>query len=201
MKTKERIKASALTLFNQQGLINVTLREVAEKMDKSYGNITYHFPTKFDLIEDLYVDMQLEFQEIAKKVNHSDSILHTLLLLPSYTYDLSIKYLFFYVDYIEIKRHYASFMKQVDKDNSQRAVFYRGLLQKLLEQGFFEKHIGGDSLDYMIQLSGAIRTFYFIQYNEVERNKDSYMLFVNRMLYAYLSIKGRDVAKKYGVIA
>lgn len=201
MKTKERIKATALTLFNQQGLINVTLREVAAKMDKSYGNITYHFPTKFDLIEDLYIDMQLELQGISNKLKGSDSLLYTILQLPSYTYDLSIKYLFFYVDYIEIKRHYASFMERVDKDNMQRAVFYRRLLQDILDQGFFEKHIGTESLDYIIQLSGAIRTFYFIQYNEVERNKDAYMLFVNRMLYPYLSIKGRDMAKKFGIVA
>ena len=57
MKTKHLVKQTARVCFNEKGLMNVTLRDVAAQLDKSYGNITYHYPTKEAVITELFDDM------------------------------------------------------------------------------------------------------------------------------------------------
>ena len=52
MKTKDKIKIKATELFNNKGFKNVTLREVAKALGISYGNVTYHFKTKKEVIKD-----------------------------------------------------------------------------------------------------------------------------------------------------
>ena len=72
MKTKEKIKNTARELFNSKGFKNVTLREVAKELSISYGNITYHFKTKKQLIFCLYEDMLKETEEIIKTFDYNN---------------------------------------------------------------------------------------------------------------------------------
>jgi len=51
--------------------MNITLREIAEKLNKSYGNITYHFATTEVLINDLFEDMNTELVVLQNKINGS----------------------------------------------------------------------------------------------------------------------------------
>ncbi len=51
--TKEKIIARALELYNEHGVEYVGVRELAKDLELKGGNITYYFPTKFDLISEL----------------------------------------------------------------------------------------------------------------------------------------------------
>ena len=53
MTTKDRIAAEALSQFNQKGINQVGVREIARSLDISPGNMSYHFPKKEDLL--LYI--------------------------------------------------------------------------------------------------------------------------------------------------
>jgi len=63
LKTKEKIIAATLKLFNEQGVENVTTRTVASFLDISQGNLHYHFPNKNCLIEQLYSDFKTGLQD------------------------------------------------------------------------------------------------------------------------------------------
>lgn len=71
MKTKERILATALELFNSEGLKEVTLRRIAGEMGISQGNLNYHYKAKADIVSALYyqlVDrMNLEMEKITQE--------------------------------------------------------------------------------------------------------------------------------------
>ncbi|NQZ77062.1 MAG: TetR family transcriptional regulator [Ekhidna sp.] len=54
MKTKERIALNALELFNNQGVKEVTLRQIANSLKISHGNLNYHYKLKEQIISDLY---------------------------------------------------------------------------------------------------------------------------------------------------
>jgi AcrR family transcriptional regulator len=57
MDTKERITQRALELFNQNGIEYVGMRELAASLGMKIGNITYYFPTKNDLVNQLALDL------------------------------------------------------------------------------------------------------------------------------------------------
>lgn len=71
MKTKERILATALELFNSEGLKEVTLRRIAGEMGISQGNLSYHYKAKADIVSALYfqlVDrMDIEMEKITQE--------------------------------------------------------------------------------------------------------------------------------------
>ena len=50
MPTRQRILSEASRLFNLNGWQHVTVRAISESINISPGNLSYHFPTKKDLI-------------------------------------------------------------------------------------------------------------------------------------------------------
>ncbi len=51
--TRERILEAARRLFNEKGYAATTVVEIAASVGISQGNLTYHFPTKRDLVTEL----------------------------------------------------------------------------------------------------------------------------------------------------
>lgn len=49
-KTKQKIILSAVSLFNERGLMNVKNQDIAEKSGISLSNFNYHFSNKKDLV-------------------------------------------------------------------------------------------------------------------------------------------------------
>ncbi len=200
MKTKDRIIHTARELFNNKGFKNVTLREVAKELSISYGNVTYHFKTKNQLILNLYEDMLSETSEILKSFDNNN-LFKTLLEAPKLTFKISIKYLFFYVDFVEIKRSYTALFLKVEQDNTNRKKWYLQILQQLQVQGLLREELTDKDLDYLMDLSGAMRTFFFINlppenFSDVDL-KDRYIAYVNHLIFPYLTIKGIEKYTSY----
>ena len=193
MKTKELVKRKAMELFNRNGVRNVTLREVAKALDKSYGNITYHFKTKNDLILELYEDMKEETQEILNAFD-PQNLLSGILDAPRTTFAISMKYLFFYVDYVEIRRNFEAVYARVEADIELRKQGYLQVLQLLQTKELLREDLTHDDLDYLMDLSGAMRTFFFLNLSPKSFTdpalEDHYIRYMNKLLFPYLTHKG-----------
>jgi AcrR family transcriptional regulator len=200
MKTKDKIKIKATELFNNKGFKNVTLREVAKALGISYGNVTYHFKTKKEVIELLYEDMLTETKQILQTFDMSN-LFKGILDAPKLTFQISMKYLFFYVDFIEVKRSYVELAIRIEKDNEERKFGYLLLLNQLQKEGVLREELTQSDLDYLMNLSGAMRTFFFINldpdnFNDVDL-ETKYVNYVNQLVYPYLTQKGIEKYKEY----
>lgn len=58
--TRERILESSRKLFNEKGYAATTLAEIAKSVGIAPGNLTYHFPTKGELVTELKKRMEEE---------------------------------------------------------------------------------------------------------------------------------------------
>lgn len=200
MKTREQIKRKATDLFNQKGFKNVTLREVAKVLGKSYGNITYHYKTKDHLILDLYEDMIAETTEIMTSFT-SQNLFHGILDAPKKTFKISMKYLFFYVDYVEIRRNYKAIYLKVEESNAFRKENFMKVLEQLQVQKIIREELTQNDLNYLMDLSGAMRTFFFLNLHpenfadpELETR---YIEYVNNLVLPYLTVKGVEEYRTY----
>ena len=113
MKTRDRILASSLLLFNQEGEQNVTTVDIANELDMSPGNLYYHFKGKESIIEALFVNYDEELssllaQSLENKLSIEDHWLFVYVL-----FEEIYKFRFFYLNadnillkYPDIKRRF-----------------------------------------------------------------------------------------------
>lgn len=194
MKTKDLIKERARILFNKHGVTNITLRHIAQAIDKSYGNVTYHYKNKLTLIMDLYLAMNHEIEKLQLEFSSHD-LLKSVLEAPRFTFSVSLKYAFFLTDYMELKRNFSPVAEQLQKDNLTRKSFYLNILKQLQLQQQLREDLGDNDLDYLMDLSGMVRTYFFISLapedSRLEQlEEDRYVTMVNQLLYPYLSAEG-----------
>lgn len=79
MKTREKILFVARDLFNEFGVPNVTLRKIAAAMNISQGNLNYHFKKREDIIEALYYQLMVIFNEEKERLNEEEINLNFIL--------------------------------------------------------------------------------------------------------------------------
>ena len=63
-QTKEDILITARELFNEYGYKNISMRDIAKKLNISVGNLTYYFKKKEDLIEEVVMYKHRKYKGI-----------------------------------------------------------------------------------------------------------------------------------------
>lgn len=104
-KTKIKILEASLALFNEFGIANVRLQQIADKAFISVGNLAYHYPSKEILVHRLF-DHLVEEQKQLLASYRIVPLFDNLDLLFEQTFLLQHKYLFFYLDTLEVDRAY-----------------------------------------------------------------------------------------------
>ena len=196
MNTEEKIKSKGIDLFNQFGFCNVTLRQISQELGISYGNVTYHFSNKSKLLDSLYEDMNIKLTQLHSMLQPDEKLLKFVLKLPDYNFDITLEYLFFYKDFLELKRNYPEFYEKVEIANQIRREKWLELLSTLQQQGCFKEELTKDDLNYIIELSISIRMFYFQNTDLKQIQKNTFKDKVNRLLLPYLSDQGLEIYKE-----
>ena len=176
--------------------MNITLREVAKQLNKSYGNITYHYSTKEALLNELFEEMHAELSAL-QAPNPETNLLIYLLNLPAISYEITLKYLFFSLDTIEIKRNFNDLFQRFNAQTDLRKARWLQLLELLRHQGYFRDSVTTQDLNYLMFLSGSSRTAYFFVTEEQAYNKADFVKLVNLLLKPYLSESGLALYQQY----
>lgn len=103
--TKQKILQTAIDLYNQKGVSNVTLRDIAAGAGISPGNLAYHYRNHDYLIEEAFRQMEKEREEIltgVQQIPSFDNINRQILPLLH----MARKYLFFHLDAVHLLRAY-----------------------------------------------------------------------------------------------
>ncbi len=103
--TKNSILEQALKLFNRHGFVNVRLQHIADAGAISVGHLAYHFKNKDAIIESLY-DQLKEQQEVLLYDFRTVHLFEDIKLQLQSIFQLQKKYLFFYLDTLEVLRAY-----------------------------------------------------------------------------------------------
>lgn len=189
MNIKKQILEASRLLFNEKGVMNTTLRDVAKSMNKSYGNITYHFQTKEDVLFSLLDEMNKELIAL-QEIKESENLLLYFFNLPNSNYSISLEYLFFILDHLELKRNYPALFKKINVLNDNRKGIWMKILLQLKELKYFDEKVTNNDLQYIMFLSYSLRVTYFQTIVLKSYNKSKYTLIVTNLLKPYLSKKG-----------
>jgi AcrR family transcriptional regulator len=99
MKTRDKILAIALELFNRYGVPNITLRRIAAEMGISQGNLNYHFKKREDIIEALYYQLLEVFNEEKSKLDSEEMNMSFILQSTRSGMEALFRYRFLMIDF------------------------------------------------------------------------------------------------------
>ncbi|RPA69399.1 TetR/AcrR family transcriptional regulator [Cyclobacteriaceae bacterium YHN15] len=105
MDTKEKIILSSIKLFNSNGMVNVRLQQIADHAGISLGNLTYHFYSKEAIMIGIVDQLTNILNPLTDKDKEFPGLMDFDTQLARY-YHILMKYSFFFVDLLEIKRNY-----------------------------------------------------------------------------------------------
>ena len=195
-KTKRLILDTALNLFNEKGLAQVSLRTIAESMRISPGNLTYHFKKREEIVEALYYEFVAEVEERFEEMNLSEIKLNLVFDLILMLTETRLKYRFLMRDFTtliaenpSIKKHYVAVIKK--RKSQSMGIFDHLIEQKILRPAELENEY--EHLYERIQILGNFWiTSALMQGNKltnatVERNFEM----VVQIMYPYLTNKGK----------
>jgi AcrR family transcriptional regulator len=195
-KTKRLILDTALSLFNEQGLAQVSLRTIADTMRISPGNLTYHFKKREEIVEALYYEFVAAVEERFNEMNLSEIKLNLVFDLISMLTETRLKYRFLMRDFTtliaensSIKKHYVAVLKK--RKSQSMGVFDHLIEQKMFRPAELENEY--EHLYERIQILGNFWITSTLMQGEkltkatVERN----FQMVVQIIFPYLTAKGK----------
>lgn len=146
--TNDKILESALHLFNTRGVDQVKMRDIAKKLGISLGNVTYHFPTKIDLIHVLCLQFVNKVDEVlaeAMKTTPKSTLLsyfHQVEII----FNTQLEYKFiFNKRYGEILSSLPEMQKHYQEVQIGRHKFWKQLNEQLVKEKLAKPSLVDDS--------------------------------------------------------
>jgi AcrR family transcriptional regulator len=203
MERKTAIADKAREVFNAKGVGAASPRDIAEALGIAYGNLTYHFPKKEDLVLHLYLGMLEAHRLVSAAFDPKTDLLKSLIRAPGATFALSLEYLFLFRDFAEIMRDFPGVAAIQRRTVEARKAALAGLFGALQGQGLLRKDLEAADITHLMDMSGAMRTFYFMDKGAADFRpsrrdvlRRDYVMSVNRLLYPYLTRKGARIWRK-----
>ena len=139
INTKERILNTALVLFNNYGLSQVTLRTIAKEMNISQGNLNYHFKKRDEIIESLYYRLVMSIDESFVKNKQDIISLKMFFDISTDVLNSFYAFRFFFLDYVQIMRENAVIKKHYIELMKLRKVQIMEIFNLLVDKGIMRK--------------------------------------------------------------
>jgi AcrR family transcriptional regulator len=199
--TKEKIAKTALTVFNRRGTELVTVRELAQEVGISHGNLCYHFPTTDDIVRHLYyalvVELDAEIQSMQGQTQDPAEIFKGTRML----FELLYKYRFLMLNFVDVMRRMPDINKHFRKLQERRKEEFKHLFGMLVQAGLMRPEIYPGFFDDL-NVNMAILGDFWISHAEImftgkEKDKlDFYYRVTSSFFLPTLTEKGLAVFLK-----
>jgi AcrR family transcriptional regulator len=156
MKTREKITNKALELFNRNGIEYVGMRELAAALDMKIGNITYYYPTKDDLVNQLALDLSdLNAKTLGKEVETMTSFLE----MRERNFQNQYRYRCLLLSFVHIMKQNPMIAERYKNIGKQRGDGLLMHVRSLQKKGYLKIESVAD-LKYLSSLIGFIARFW-----------------------------------------
>lgn len=134
-RTRERILATALDLFNRNGEPRVPTAAIAEEMRISPGNLYYHFASKEEIVAALFAAFRHDIEETLAAPKHRPSDIEDIWLYLHLVFEAIWKYRFVYRDLNELITRYRCVETQMKRILSHKIRVAREIMAGLVAAG------------------------------------------------------------------
>jgi len=136
--TKQKILDASLQLFNENGINNVRLQQIADETGISVGNLAYHYNNKEAITESLIANVINELHELLKQYGKYASLNDMDFFFKEF-YRLCTQYRFFNFDILEIKRNFPASYESLQPLFNKVKLQLERRFELLTQQKLFQK--------------------------------------------------------------
>jgi len=191
--TPEKILRAALKLFNEKGMAQVTLRQIAVEVGISQGNLNYHFQKRKDLVHILFDRFYDQMEELVlAKLNEQDFDFGRTGFFLAEVMDLFYEYRFIFLDFAQLMRDYEDIRRRYLELVKNRLDQFEALFNRLSPEGVFKKEAYPGQFRNMYKRIQILTDFWF-SFKEIERGHSrdeiirDYVSMVMQEVYPYLT--------------
>ena len=195
-KTQERIKAKAISLFNEFGTGNISIGTIASEAGISRGNLQYHYADKQELIRAIYQDIAREMSGNWEGDDRQPTVRHMAEMFAR-QFNYVWRYRFMYREMVGLVRADAELALRVRANRDHRIEAVIKFFKALVKNRILKKARGDESLRYLVMVTWIFcdnwLNFVEIQGNEInsETLQEGYDHIIE-MLYPYLTRQAQE---------
>jgi len=144
MKTNEKIVDKALTLFNKKGVDQVSSLEISQSLNISYGNLTYHYKKKDDIVLALYAQMQ---QSLDTSINRLVQCIFEETFYPKLVneiFDVIWNYRFIYLNINSLMNQFEFICESEKSYYATRIKILNRAKKYLIQEGYLKPEINNN---------------------------------------------------------
>ncbi|MDH5655746.1 MAG: TetR/AcrR family transcriptional regulator [Spirochaetia bacterium] len=198
LSTKELILKTALELFNRDGVLQTSTREIAEACGISQGNLTYHFARKNEIIISLFERLKESndriISEMAREDDFSPENFRTGIRKK---FEAMHAYRFLFLDFLNILREIETLKTQYAKLDLQREKEFFQILEMLQRQNLLKKNLQVNAYTSLYRMFGIYFNFWLTDAElRLKHGADvigEYEETAFQFLIPYLNKKGREM--------
>lgn len=158
---KQKIIKTAIQIFNDKGLAAVSMKQIADELGISAGNLSYHYKTKTVLLHAIRDQIADETRTFF--LPNTYLTLHHLEVMVNAFHEHALKYKFIFNDFAHIARHYPTVAKQHNDINFERLSQGKKLIDYYVDSERMKPEENGISYDYLVFSIWMMLTFWPVQ--------------------------------------
>lgn len=191
---KSDILLAARLLFNEKGISAIATRDIANHLNISQGNLTYHFPQKSQLIEALYFEMIKKLESITSESGLQPPTLEMVITWTIAQGKIQEAYRFLWLDFARIKREHSTIEQHFTVMIDQQKTQFSMLTEVLKYQGILDVTLGGEEIDWLFEQVLVLGNFWphaAEVFHPLQSRTTHYAFLTLSPLLPYLTPQGR----------
>lgn len=191
MDTKQKISNKALEMFNERGIEYVGLRELAALLDMRVSNITYYFPTKDDLVNELSLELtRLNSKVLVENKNLTMTLFLQMLRRVFYN---QVAYRCLFLSFVHLMEQNKLMAARYAKTQGRRNATLKSTINVLVASGYLKKEcetaflVSALALINRFWISEAAVSFHRLN---AEGQIRHYLTLIATLLLPYATAKG-----------
>jgi AcrR family transcriptional regulator len=160
MKTRERILATALRLFNEQGTSAISTNHIANELGISPGNLYYHFRNKEEILRALFEQQFALWDALYTLPDDRLPNLADMQRLVRATFAMSWEYRFIYRELIALLRRDEGLQRRWVEVRARGFAGFRALVEQFVAAGVLRAPETPETIQRLAELCWLISEFW-----------------------------------------
>ena len=157
--TRSEIIRQSVNLFNARGFFKVTIKEIADAMDISPGNLTYHFKKKENLLEAIQEQLLKDTEGIMVPADQEITLAHFQEMFEKF-FVVQQTYRFYFTEMTYLLEEYPEITNAYRERTSTRFEDARKLVDYYIMTGRLKPEAEPHDYDDMVHSLWMVNTFW-----------------------------------------